>query len=61
MNLTKAGDALTVKGFEVTTNFFKAIYDGMALGRDFEPDEDLPGKKPRGGLELLAMARSLWL
>lgn len=55
MNLTKAGDALTVKGFEVTPNFFKAVYDGMALGRDFEPEEDLPGRN-----RVVVLSYALW-
>ena len=55
MNLTKAGDAVTVKGFEVTPSFFKAVYDGMALGRGFEPDEDLPGK-----CHVVVLSYSLW-
>ncbi len=55
MNLTKAGDALTVKGFSVTPNFFKSVYDGMALGRGFEPGEDLPGR-----FRVAVLSYSLW-
>ena len=55
MNLTKAGDALTVKGFEVTPNFFAVTHEPMALGRGFRDEEDQPGR-----CEVVVLSYSLW-
>lgn len=55
INLTKAGDALTVKGFEVTPNFFSVTGDAMALGRGFREDEDLPGHR-----RVAVLSYALW-
>jgi putative ABC transport system permease protein len=55
MNLTKAGDALTVKGFEVTPNFFEVVNDDMALGRGFRENEDLTGND-----EVVVLSYALW-
>ena len=55
VNLTKTGDALTVKGFQVTPNFFDATSDQMVLGRDFRPEEDQSGKH-----HVVVLSYSLW-
>lgn len=55
INLTKAGDALTVKGFEVTPNFFSVTGDAMALGRGFREGEDLPGHR-----NVAVLSYALW-
>jgi putative ABC transport system permease protein len=55
MNLTKAGDALTVKGFRVTPNFFAVVNDDMALGRGFRENEDLAGNN-----EVVVLSYALW-
>ena len=55
INLTKAGDALTVKGFHVTANFFDVFKGRMTLGRGFREDEDLAGKR-----EVVVLSHKLW-
>jgi putative ABC transport system permease protein len=55
MNLTKAGDALTVKGFKVMPNFFAVVNDDMALGRGFRENEDLAGNN-----EVVVLSYALW-
>lgn len=55
MNLTKAGDALTVKGFWVTANFFEVFIGKMTLGRGFRADEDQSGKR-----DVVVLSHKLW-
>jgi len=55
INLTKAGDAVTVKGFHVTANFFEVFNDTMTLGRGFREDEDQAGKR-----EVVVLSHKLW-
>jgi putative ABC transport system permease protein len=55
INLTKAGDALTVEGFEVTPNFFKVFNNPMTLGRGFREDEDLAGNST-----VVVLGYTLW-
>jgi len=55
INLTKAGDALTVKGFRVTPNFFAVMHDDMALGRGFLDHEDQAGQR-----QVVVLSHSLW-
>ncbi|MBN2595011.1 MAG: ABC transporter permease [Sedimentisphaerales bacterium] len=55
VNLTKAGDALTVRGFHVTANFFDVFSNNMALGRGFREDEDQSGKR-----NVAVLSHKLW-
>jgi putative ABC transport system permease protein len=55
INLTKAGDALTVKGFQVTADFFDVFDNNMALGRGFRQDEDQSGKR-----NVAVLSHKLW-
>ncbi len=55
INLTEAGNAMTVKGFEVTPDFFTATGDTMALGRGFREKEDLPGQD-----RVVVLSYALW-
>jgi putative ABC transport system permease protein len=39
-----AGEPVRVKGFAATPNYFRLMGTKMAFGRDFNPDEDVPGR-----------------
>ena len=39
-----AGEPVRVKGFDATPNYFRLMGTKMAFGRDFNPDEDTPGR-----------------
>jgi len=45
--LTGAGDATRLVGATVTTGFFKVLGVDAAIGRTFEPEDDLPGSEKR--------------
>ncbi|HMJ54409.1 MAG TPA: ABC transporter permease [Polyangiaceae bacterium] len=38
------GEPVRVKGFAATPNYFRLMGNRMAFGRDFNPDEDTPGR-----------------
>ena len=45
VNLTGSGEPERVQGSRVTANFLRTIGVAPALGRDFLPDEDVPGSE----------------
>ena len=45
MTLTGAGDAQQLSGVVVSSNFFQVLGLHPALGRDFLPDEEKPGRR----------------
>ncbi|MFC1762085.1 ABC transporter permease [Planctomycetota bacterium] len=55
LNLTKAGDALAVKGFKATSNFYKVFNEEMSLGRGFRPEEDQDGNQ-----DVTVLSYRLW-
>ena len=55
VTLTGAGDATRVVRLQVTTDFFRVLGVGPALGRTFAPDEDQPGRD-----RVALVAESLW-
>jgi putative ABC transport system permease protein len=55
-NLTGPGEPVRVSAGRVTSNTFSTLGVGPALGRDFSPDEDLPGKD-----HVVILSHGLWL
>ena len=55
INLTKAGDALAVKGFQVTANFFDVFAKSIYLGRGFLEHEDQSGRR-----DVVILSHALW-
>jgi putative ABC transport system permease protein len=43
-NMTQAGDAEAIEGFQVSPNFFDVIGVSPAMGRTFDPEQDQQGK-----------------
>lgn len=55
INLTKSGDALAVKGFQVTANFFDVFAESISLGRGFYEHEDQASHR-----DVVILSHLLW-